>query len=273
MIMAKHNKNINPEEFEQRMLSARGLTSSEKIDKNIKEERRKQRLLKWEERLYPTYRNLKLKPKLFKYILNNRKQKPIRFVADSIDKRIDTYKKKSMVFSLAKCFIYLGYSNTDVEIIDYNYFINSVMDWDEKNKFFSQLENPNLKLLIITDFDLSDDSNISYKKSDIEMFWSRFETLLSDNPKLDVLMTFSDSFSQKRVALEKSKEDTISGTTKKESPKYNRLKSFNFTFLDSPRRKEESETDKQKETTDSEDNSKSGEDFQKALNAFQDNWK
>ena len=30
MIMAKHNKNINPEEFEQRMLSARGLTSSEK---------------------------------------------------------------------------------------------------------------------------------------------------------------------------------------------------------------------------------------------------
>ena len=178
-----------------------------------------------------------------------------------------------MVFSLAKCFIYLGYSNTDVEIIDYNYFINSVMDWDEKNKFFSQLENPNLKLLIITDFDLSDDSNISYKKSDIEMFWSRFETLLSDNPKLDVLMTFSDSFSQKRVALENSKEGTVYSATTKESPKYNRLKSFNFTFLDRPKGKKESETDMQKETTELVDNSKSGKDLQNDLNTLQDNWK
>jgi hypothetical protein len=86
-------------------------------------------------------------------------------------------------------------------------------------------------------------------------------------------MTFSDSFSQKRVALENSKEDTVYSATTKESPKYNRLKSFNFTFLDRPKRKEESVTNKQKETSDSVDNSKSVEDFQKALNSLQDNWK
>ena len=56
--------------------------------------------------------------------------------------------------------------------------------------------------MILTDFRIQ---KTNIKSSDLEMFWSRIFTLLSNNPNLDLIITSSDTSS--KIDLEVNKEN------------------------------------------------------------------
>ena len=58
--------------------------------------------------------------------------------------------------------------------------------------------------MILTDFRIQ---KTNIKSSDLEMFWSRIFTLLSNNPNLDLIITSSDTSS--KIDLEVNKENNI----------------------------------------------------------------
>lgn len=185
--MINHNKNIPNQEFENKMRVARGLSTND--NKEIIKERRRLRISNWEDRLLDSYKNLIIPEKLLKKIISNKnKGIPIRlFIFDSYN---NSFERKKKAFQIAKSLIWLGYSNKNVEFLDLGLLFDNQMEWSDKSDFYKKINNSNLKLLILTDFRLQ---KTNVKSTDLEMFWSRIFTLLSNNPKLDLIITSSDS--------------------------------------------------------------------------------
>lgn len=199
--MINHNKNLSTDKFEEKMKLARGLVNTD--NRELVKERRRQRIINWENRLLDSYKNLIIPEKLLnKLILEKKNNIPIRlFLFDSFE---NSYERKCKAFQIAKSLIWLGYSNKNVEILDLGFLFDNQLDWGDKSEFYSKINNSSLKLLILTDFRIQ---KTNIKSSDLEMFWSRIFTLLSNNPNLDLIITSSDTSS--KIDLEVNKENNI----------------------------------------------------------------
>lgn len=197
--MINHNKNVDKEIFEKRMETARGELSSP-LSEDIVKERTLQRLSLWENRLLPSYRNIKIEKDFFRKVIENKLKSPVRLM---LLKSTSSYQRKMFSYKIAKCLIIDGYSSHDIEIVDSGLLLNSQLDWEDKSSFYKRINNSNIKMMIITEVPLTADSNI--RINEVEMFWTRIKKLLSDNPNMDMIIISADS--TKKIALPKEKQN------------------------------------------------------------------